>query len=161
MVSFRERERVSQRSRLCTVFDLEESHPQDSYPGGQRRAGTHTHALSFSLFLFSFCVPQMHTLPSLSAHHCPLSFFFVPLSRRSPGVRADIIQSEGLKRKKECHSERTFLLFHFFHLCTSVVLDIWHQKILCQRVVRQRAMVSVQRCFHGSQMLDLLSLDEG
>lgn len=113
MVSFRDCwEGLSQ---IMVVFDWE---LLDSYPRGKRRAGTHTHALSFSFSFFSFYVQQMHTLASLFAHHCPLSFFLVPLSQRSLGVRADIIQSEGPWRKKECHS---FLLFNFFffHRCTS------------------------------------------
>ena len=68
-------------------------------PQGQKldQAGTHTHTHTHTRSFFSsFCVPQMRTLPSLSAHHCPLSLIPVPSSQRSLQVRADIIQSEGL-----------------------------------------------------------------
>lgn len=95
-------------------------------PQGQKldQAHTHTHARAQSFFS-SFCVPQMHTLPSLSAHYCPLS--------RPCPLKPEVTTGQGryhsvrgtLKEERVPFRENVPLVSFFFffflslHLCHS------------------------------------------
>ncbi len=127
-------------------------------PWGQKES-RHPHTCSFFLPfpLLSLCPSDAHTALSICTplSTLPLSCPLKPEVTRGQG-KYHSVRGTLEEERAPFRENLSLVSFFFFYLFTSVILDIWAQKILCQRVVRQWAMICVQRYFHGSQILDLL-----
>ena len=117
---------------MCSVFDSEESEPQESYPGGKREKAPAHMLFLFLLFLVFFCPTNSHTAFSICTSLSTLSL--------SCPLKPEVTRGQGryhiVRGALEEERGPFFSLVSVFHLCTAVILDGFCQKTLCQRVVR-------------------------